>query len=881
MKNPWLAKGDEAKMIISWMALMFAITISLGQSMWLPRNWPEAKRMEGNVYSLTATFSDMKHIARAKGVDVLAWGVRLSRALDENCAKGVAVEIEPKGICQTPPKLLTDGLYVYTLVCQGDLKSLVIRLRLVTHKRVCKLGIQMPSQTKIRRAKILLEDPFEGVRREFTVEFQNTRERQFVVFEPTMSTLFELRPLDFYRGYPPDRLEIAELELYEAAEPQEEGRFETEDILVPHLARWLKFEPDCQGKVEWFYSVSSGESWSPVPEGGDLSRALVEEIRPHRIRFKAVLKRGEGETLIRGFRLTFEVAPEKPLAKPIGPGERLRLEKGMFVDRDGKPVGLFGTSFDIHSNLWNWWATDWSRVFEAWGRRNVELVALYGMNVVRLAFAAPFFMPKPGVGPEHPEFERAFAEFERMAREEWKKEPSLKYGRCGEEYLKFMDRIIEHCRQNGIYVVLDWHQWPDGKRWAWGWWPDVDLDQILDGLVDVWRRLAKRYKDEPAVLGFDIPFNEPTQKWAMDDERYRRLVERIVKVIKGEAPDKLIFMEPQDWGHHCDVSEVHPISLWDFPEGVDAVYPHYYLGIHLPNTDRIEAYKGWLANWLSWFMKPAVIGEWDPSHAYLRGCGQRKWEAGLDPEFPEGMSRCIDAHLAYFYAQGVQMLNQWAWYGDPWARKGADTVLKFIHFWREHPPIPFERAKVKVGLICNSRYRANYGQSRDLQLLVDELLDCHICPFKTVFEKCVLQRPGVLKQFDALIVYTKGMSTKSLDIIERSKVPAMFVKEVRKGRTAGIARFLKRCGIEVDERTPKNILIAYGVKGFLVYERYGEGGKFRVHPRIPARGRIVVRNYATKEVVAKGTAEEIWRQGFTVRLERNRAKLFEWESERR
>jgi len=860
--------------------LLVAKTCESGEGrLRLPRGWPEASELAKNVYKLTVQFTDMGHISRCWGVDILPGGILLSRSIEENCAEGAKADVEPQKLCKTPPKLLTDGLYIhdYTFVAQGDLGALRIRLNLIVHKRVSKLGIQMTSNTKIRRARIFLCDALHKVNREIEVEFQNTEERQFIVFEPTMVNLVEIKPLDFHRGYPPDRLEIREIELYEAKEPSEEGWFETEDILVPHFVRWLRFEPECEGEVKWFYSVSSGEGWSPVPKGGDMSRALVDEIRPQRLRFKAILRKGIRETIVKGFTLTFEVNPLKPLAKPIGPEDKLRLVGGMFVDRRGRAVGLFGTSFDIHSNLWNWWATDWSKVFEGWGKPAIELVALYGMNIVRLAFAAPFFMPKPGVGPESPEFERAFAEFERMAREEWKKEPGLKYGRCGEEYLKFMDRLIEHCRRNGIYVVLDWHQWPDGKEWAWGWWSDVNLDEILNGLVDVWRRLARRYRDEPAVLGFDIPFNEPTQDWAMDDERYKALIRRIIKAVKSEAPEKLIFMEPQDWGHHCDVGDVHPVSLWDFPEGVDAVYPHYYLGIHLPNTDRVEAYKGWLANWLSWFLKPTAIGEWDPAHAYLRGCGQREWEPGLDPEYPEGLSRCIDAHLAFFYAQGVQMLNQWAWYGDPWARKGADTVLKFAHFWKEHPPIPFERAKPKVGLVCNPRYRASYGVSRDLQILVDELLDCHICPFKTVFENCLLQNPKVLRQFDALIVYTKGMSDEAIDKIRKSGVRAMFVKEAKKGEPCGIAEFLRSCGIDFDERTPKNVLIAYGVGGFLVYERYGVSGKFTIHPRLPVKGKVVVKNYATKEVVAKGTAKEIWEQGFVVTLERNRAKLFEWK----
>ncbi len=555
---------------------------------------------------------------------------------------------------------------------------------------------------------------------------------------------------------------------------------------------------------------------------------------------------------------------------PASAIEKLTFKGGVFLDPKGRRIGLFGTSFDIHSNLWNWWATNWEEVFDNWGKPAIDLVASYGMNVIRLSFAAPFFMPKPGVGPDNPQFQEDFALFEKMAREVWKKDVNLKYGPCGEEYLKFMDKLIHYCGQRGIYVVLDWHQWPDGKEWAWGWWEGISLKEIQEGIVAVWKLLAHRYKAEPAVLGLDIPFNEPTQDWTMDDRTYRSLCERIIKEIRKEAPNKLIFMEPQDWGHHCDVDLVHPVSLWDFPPGVDAVYPHYYLGMHYPNTEREEGYKGWLANWLSWFHKPTAIGEWDPAEGILHG---------FEPATPEAVARLIDAHLSYFYAQGVQMLNQWAWYGDPWKRKGAETVFKFIPFWKEHPPLSFEEAGAKVALVCNSHYRASYGRTEDFQFLVDELLNCHVVPFKTLFEEQILASSKVLKNFKALIVYTKGMSQEALEKIRHSGVPAFFVEKVEKDKPVGIARFLRGHGIDYDDKTSKELLIGYGWGGFLIFERYGQEGEFEVHPCLPRRGRIVILDYETKEVVAKGSAKEIQERGFKAKLEANRAKLYEWKAE--
>lgn len=852
------------------------------QTLRLPREWGIAERVDKtDSYRMTSKLTHLGRIAKAEGVDIVAEGVRLSASSEENCARGASIDVEPKEGCKAPPRLLNDGLYVYHFEFQGKLASLRIRIKFANPKQICKMGIQMTSHTKIQKARLVFRDE-QKIHSAIEVVFQDTIERQFVVFPPTTTSILDIEPFEFYYHYLPDFLSISEIELYEAVKLGNIGFFETDDIFVPRISRWRKFEPDCAGReVEWLYSVNSGASWKRVASDGNLLRALREDIKPYRIRFKAVLKRKDGESpIVRGFSLQFDVDPFKPIGKEITDADVLSMKDGMFINRAGKPIGLIGTSFDIHSNLWNWWATNWDEFFEHQMKPMTELVALYGMNVVRLAYAAPFFMPKPKVRPDDPEFEKAFLEFERMAREVWKKEPQLKYGKCGEEYLRFIDRTIEQCRRNGIYVILDLHQWPDSKEWAWGWWPDVSIDEILDGLVELWRLLARRYRNEDALLGFDIPFNEPTQDWAMDDEKYRSIVERIIKVLKTEAPEKLIFMEPQDWGHHCDVADVHPISLWDFPEGVDAVYPHYYLGIHYPHTDKKEAYRGWLANWLSWFLKPTIIGEWGPFFEYVVAswAGEPKFEPGFDPEFPNGRSRCIDAHLSFFYAQGVQLTNQWAWYGDPWAVDGSDTVFKFIHFWREHPPIPFERAKVKVALVCNPRYRANYGQSTDLQILVNELLDCHICPFKTLFEAHITQRPSILKQFDALIVYTKGMKQEALNILRNSGVPTMFVDEVRKNEHSGIAKFLKANRIKFDDKSSPELLIGYGLGGFVVFERYGKSGEFKVHPMIEAKGKILVCDYETKEVLAKGSAEEVYKKGFKVRIERNRAKVFEVKS---
>jgi cellulase (glycosyl hydrolase family 5) len=81
------------------------------------------------------------------------------------------------------------------------------------------------------------------------------------------------------------------------------------------------------------------------------------------------------------------------------------------------------------------------------------------------------------------------------------------------EGFKLLDRLIAWSRAEGLYVVLDLHAAPGGQTgsniddsagypWLYG------SPQEQEHLIAIWRRLAAHYRDEPAVLGYDL-LNEP------------------------------------------------------------------------------------------------------------------------------------------------------------------------------------------------------------------------------------------------------------------------------------------------------------------------------------------------------------------------------------
>jgi aryl-phospho-beta-D-glucosidase BglC (GH1 family) len=82
-----------------------------------------------------------------------------------------------------------------------------------------------------------------------------------------------------------------------------------------------------------------------------------------------------------------------------------------------------------------------------------------------------------------------------------------------DEGFRLLDRVIGWAAKYHMYVVLDMHCAPGGQTganiddsWGYPWLYESPADQQL--AIDIWKRIAQHYRNNPTVLGYDL-LNEP------------------------------------------------------------------------------------------------------------------------------------------------------------------------------------------------------------------------------------------------------------------------------------------------------------------------------------------------------------------------------------
>lgn len=259
-----------------------------------------------------------------------------------------------------------------------------------------------------------------------------------------------------------------------------------------------------------------------------------------------------------------------------------------------------------------------------------------------------------------------------------------------------IDRLVEWCRGKGLYLILDMHDAPGGQTgdniddsYAYPWLMECEASQRL--FVDIWRRIADHYKNEPVVLGYDL-MNEPIAPYFDNMEQLNSKLAGVYKMateaIREVDRNHIIILGGAQWN-----SNFQPLEDTLFDEGV--MYScHRYGGP--TNADCIRGF----IDFRNKTNRPMYMGE--------IGHNTDEWQAAF-------CQTMVEQNIGYTFWPYKKLTNS-CWVGIP-APDGWDLIRNFS----EAPRSTY------------SEIRAARPDQAEARRLMEEFLEnCR-------FEKCNIQ----------------------------------------------------------------------------------------------------------------------------------------------
>ncbi len=144
-------------------------------------------------------------------------------------------------------------------------------------------------------------------------------------------------------------------------------------------------------------------------------------------------------------------------------------------------------------------------------------------------------------------------DFARIPMSYWRWASKDDWFKIDEGVIKEIDEVVELGKKYKVHINLNLHRIPgycinDRKKEPVDLYEDTpeNMQKALDGAIFHWKMFAKRYKGIPSSeLSFDL-INEPP--FTKEETRHVQVVTALVKAIREEDPNRLIFSDGKDAG---------------------------------------------------------------------------------------------------------------------------------------------------------------------------------------------------------------------------------------------------------------------------------------------------------------------------------------------
>jgi len=166
-----------------------------------------------------------------------------------------------------------------------------------------------------------------------------------------------------------------------------------------------------------------------------------------------------------------------------------------------------------------------------------------------------------------------------------------------------IDRLLHWCRDRGLRAILDLHAAPGGQTGVNhddgpGFPLTFYVPQYRRLTIALWQQLAARYRDETAILGYDL-LNEPISPYSDVDylnPQLEPLYRDIVAAIRSVDPNHAVLLGGGQWNTN--------FAVFGRPFDHNAVYTYHKFWIN-PSRDGLQEYLNFSARW----KVPVLIGE--------------------------------------------------------------------------------------------------------------------------------------------------------------------------------------------------------------------------------------------------------------------------------
>jgi len=185
-------------------------------------------------------------------------------------------------------------------------------------------------------------------------------------------------------------------------------------------------------------------------------------------------------------------------------------------------------------------------------------------------------------------------------------------GTWQEDGFALLDTFLDWCRTYELTVLLDMHAAPgaqseggiadsDGEARLW-----TEPEKYWPQTIKIWREIARRYNDDPIILGYDL-INEPVvpDEIAAD---LSKLYAQIIHEVQPISPRHLFFLEGNFWATSFDE---HLRAIPKSKDNIVYTFHHYWKGadqgainylLTLRSEDKVPLYLGETGeNSNSWF----------------------------------------------------------------------------------------------------------------------------------------------------------------------------------------------------------------------------------------------------------------------------------------